>query len=98
MNTENSKTNEFNKFIYQFTDQLNLKTPNNENIGLVNLSICYTWKGIESAQSIIINFKLQPHLGMTNLICLVDHILLQTFRITLNLSSKNTKFWLKILL
>ena len=51
MNTENSKTNEFNKFIYQFTDQLNLKTPNNENIGLVNLSICYTWKDIESAQS-----------------------------------------------
>ena len=51
MITENSKTNEFNKFIYQFTDQLNLKTPNNENIGLVNLSICYTWKGIESAQS-----------------------------------------------
>ena len=40
MNTENSKKKEFNKFIYQFTDQLNLKTPNNENIGLVNLSIC----------------------------------------------------------
>ena len=40
MNTENSKTKEFNKFIYQFTDQLNLKTTNNENIGLVNLSIC----------------------------------------------------------
>ena len=28
MNTENSKTNESNKFIYQFTDKLNLKTPN----------------------------------------------------------------------
>ena len=25
MNTENSKTNESNKFIYQFTDKLNLK-------------------------------------------------------------------------
>ena len=42
MNTENSKTNESNKFIYQFTDKLNLKTPNNKNIGLVNLSIYYT--------------------------------------------------------
>ena len=31
MNTENSKTNESNKFIYQFTDKLNLKTPNNIN-------------------------------------------------------------------
>ena len=48
MNTENSKTNESNKFIYQFTDKLNLKTPNNKNTGLVNLSIYYTWKNIKS--------------------------------------------------
>ena len=48
MNTENSKTNESNKFIYQFTDKLNLKTPNNKNIGLVYLSIYYTWKDIKS--------------------------------------------------
>ena len=41
MNTKNSKTNQSNKFIYQFTDKLNLKTPNHENIGLVNLSIYY---------------------------------------------------------
>ena len=51
MNTENSKTNESNKFIYQFTDKLNLKNPNNKNIGLVNLSIYYTWKNIKSAYS-----------------------------------------------
>ena len=48
MNTENSKTNESNKFIYQFTDKLNLKNQNNKNIGLVNLSIYYTWKNIKS--------------------------------------------------
>ena len=48
MNTENSKTNESNKFIYQFTDKLNLKNPNNKNIGLVNLSIYYTWKNNKS--------------------------------------------------
>ena len=47
MNTKNSKTNESNKFIYQFTDKLNLKTPNNKNIRLVNLSIHYTWKNIK---------------------------------------------------
>ena len=46
MKTENSKTNDSIKFIYQFTDKLNLKTPNNKNIGLVNLSISYTWKSI----------------------------------------------------
>ena len=38
MNTEKSKTNEPNKFIYQFTDKLNLKNLN-KNIVLVNLSI-----------------------------------------------------------
>ena len=48
MSTKNSKTNESNKLIYQFTDKLNLKTPNNKNIGLINLSIYYTWKNIKS--------------------------------------------------
>ena len=47
MNTENSKTDESNKLIYQFTDKLNLKNPNNKNIGLVNLSIHYTWRNIK---------------------------------------------------
>ena len=44
-----STTNESNKFIDQFPDKLNLKTPNNKNIGLVNLSIYNTWKNIKSA-------------------------------------------------
>ena len=39
MSTENGKTNESNKFIYQFTDKLSSKIPKNKNIGLVNLSI-----------------------------------------------------------
>ena len=38
MNTENSKTNESNKFMYQFTDKLSLKNPN-KNMPLANLSI-----------------------------------------------------------
>ena len=28
MSTENSKTSECNKFLYEFTDKLNLKNPN----------------------------------------------------------------------
>ena len=51
MNTENSKANETNKSIYQFTDKINHKTRNNKNIGLVNLSIYYTWKNIKSEYS-----------------------------------------------
>ena len=34
--------------MYQFTDKPNLKTSNNKNIGLVDLSIYYTWKNIKS--------------------------------------------------
>ena len=47
MNTLNSKTNESNKFVYQFTDKLNLKNPN-KNMSLANLSIYYIWKNIKS--------------------------------------------------
>ena len=52
MNNENSKTNESNKFIYQFTDKLNLKTPDNKNIGFINLSIYYLWKNRIQQQQI----------------------------------------------
>ena len=38
MNTINSNTNESNKFMYQFTNKLNLKNPN-KNMALANLSV-----------------------------------------------------------
>ena len=47
MNTLNSKTNESNKFIYQFTDKLSLINPN-KNVALANLSIYCIWKNIKS--------------------------------------------------
>ena len=47
VNTLNSKTNECNRFIYQFTDKLNLKN-RNKNIASANSSIYYTWKNIKS--------------------------------------------------
>ena len=49
MNTVNSEANESNKFIYHFTDKLNLINPNNKNIGLFNLSSYDTWKNVKSA-------------------------------------------------
>ena len=49
-NTLNSKTNESNKFIYQFTDKLNLRN-SNKNMSLANLSIYYTWENIKSEYS-----------------------------------------------
>ena len=94
-NSKNSKTNESNKFIYRFTDKLNLKTPNNKNIGLVNLSIYYTWKNIKSAYNNN-KFKISAPTWNDELDCLMVHIQFLTFKITLNLSSKNKKLWLKI--
>ena len=47
MNTLNSKTNESNRFVYQFTDKLTRENPN-KNIALANLSIYYTCKNIKS--------------------------------------------------
>ena len=47
MNTANSKTKHSNKFVYNFTDKLNLKNPN-KNIPLANLSIYYKWKNVKS--------------------------------------------------
>ena len=40
MSTQNSKTNESNRFLYQLTDKLNLKNPY-KNMALANLSIYY---------------------------------------------------------
>ena len=45
MNTLNSKTNESNRFIYQFNDKLDLVI---KNMVLANLSIYCTWKNIKS--------------------------------------------------
>ena len=47
MNNLNSKTNESNRFLYQFTDKLKLKNPN-RNMALANLSIYYTWRNTKS--------------------------------------------------
>ena len=89
MNTENSKTNESNKFIYQFTDKLNLKS-SKKNKALVNSSIYYTWKIIKSEYKTI-NLRSLLQLGMMNLIYLMDLILLLIYKIILNTSLKNMR-------
>ena len=62
MNTLNSKTNESNRFVYQFTDKLNRENPN-KNIALANLSIYYTWKNIKSEYK---NNKFKIHAPIWN--------------------------------
>ena len=83
MNTANSKTKHSNKFVYNFTDKINLKNPN-KNIALANLSIYYTWKNVKSDYN---NNKLkyQHPRGMIHFMCLmVVLIQLLLFKIILN--------------
>ena len=91
MNTLNRKTNESHRFIYQFNDKLNLKSPN-KNMALANLSIYYTWKKIKSEYN---NNKFNisaptwnDGFNLPDGSYSVSDIL---FLIILNMSSKNTK-------
>ena len=87
MNRENSKTSKPHRFRLDLTDKLDLNKAK-KNMDLVNLSIYYTWKNIKSTA---INLKFRHQLGMILLIYLMILILLQIFKITLNLSSKKRK-------
>ena len=89
MNTENSKANESNKFIYYFTDKP--KSKSNPNIALVNLSIYYTWIKILNLHLAKINLKFLLQLGMMNLISLMEQILFQTSKTILNIILKNLR-------
>ena len=80
MNTENSQTNESHRFKLKLADKFNLKDPN-KNTALANLRTYYTWKNLHITT---INLKSLLQLGMMNLICPMDHILFQTFKIILN--------------
>ena len=58
-------------------------------MALANLSNYYTWKNIKSAYSN--NLEFLPQLGIMHLTYLMDHVLFQTSKNTLNLSLRNTK-------
>ena len=88
MNSENSKTSESHRFRLDLTGKLDLKDPK-KNMALENLSIYYTWKNIKSEYNNN-KFKISPT-GVILLIYLMVLILLRTFGIIMNLSSKNTK-------
>ena len=89
MNTENSKTNEPQKFKLTLADKLNLKDPN-KNMGLGISSMYYTWENIK-LHITTINLKFLLQLGLMNVIYLMKYILFQTFKIILNTLSKSMK-------
>ena len=83
MNTKNSKTSEPNGFKYDLIDKLDLKNPN-KNMALGNLSIYYTWKNVKSTYNNN-KFKISAPHGMKHLICLMDRIIYQKYKIILNI-------------
>ena len=96
MNTLNRKTNESNRFVYQFTDKLNLKNPN-KNIALANLSTYNTLKNIESECNNN-KFKVSAPTWNDEFNSPNGFILFLIFKIILNTSFKNMKLLQIILL
>ena len=80
MNSENSKTSDRHSLSLNLSDKIDLKR-SDRYVALSNLSIYYTWKNI-------INLKYHLRHGMKSLNYLMDHILYQIFKITLNISEK----------
>ena len=72
MDTENSKTNEPHKFVYNVSQRLDLRSLDS-NVAAQSLSIYYTWKNVRT-----INLEKKLQLGMMNLNCqmvlIVSHI------------------------
>ena len=92
LNTENSKTYEPHRFKLDLTDKLNLKNPN-KNMASANLK--KTLGKILRQNTTTINLKFLHQHGMILLIYLMVLTQFLTFKIILNLSSKNMKLYLK---
>ena len=88
--TKNSNTNESNKFIYQFTYKVILKIQITKTLDWL-IYVFVTHRKTLNQCIATINLKYLPLLGMMNSICLMVLIQSQASRITLDLSSKNTK-------
>ena len=86
MNSENSKTFDPHRLSVNLTDKTNFKR-NYKYVALSNLSIYYTLKNIKKSYKNN-KFKIRLQHGMKSLNYLMDHILYQIFKITLNTSSK----------
>ena len=85
MNSKNSGTWDPHRLLLNLTDKINLKK-SDKYVSLSNLSIYYTWKNIKKSYK---NNKLKISAPTWNeeVEFLIDHILYQIFKITLNASS-----------
>ena len=78
INTENSKTNESNRFRLYFTNKLDLRR--NKTISLAHFSIYYMWENIKPSYNNN-EFKISGPNGQILLIYLMDPMNYQIFKI-----------------
>ena len=86
MNSENSKTSDPHRLLLNLSDKINLKR-SDKYVALSNLSIYYTWKNMKKSYKNN-KFKISASTEMKSLNYLMDHILYQILKITLNISLK----------
>ena len=86
MNSENSKPSDLHGLLQNLTDKINLRK-SDKYVALSNLSV-YFIHTYKTSHTKTINLKYQLQDGMKSLNYLMDHILYQIFRITLNTSLK----------
>ena len=85
----NHTPHEPHRFRLTLATKLNVEDPN-KSMALANVSIITHRKTLRFHIATI-NLKYLLHLGMMNLICLMDHILFCTFKIILSTLTKNMK-------
>ena len=92
MNSENSNTSDPYRLTFILSNKMNLNS-SDKYVSLSNLTIYYTLETIQikKSQIKILNVKYQLQRGMINLNYLIDHILLEIFKITLNIFSEIIK-------
>ena len=94
-NSENCKTSDPHRLLLNLSNKINLKR-SDKCVALSNLSIYYTWKNIKKPYENN-EFKTTAPRWNEKLNYLIDHILYQIFKITLNISCKDVRQLLIIL-
>ena len=84
MNSENSKTSDPDRVLLNLTDKINLKK-SYKYVASSNLSVYYTWRNIKKSHKNN-KFRIRLQHKLKSLNYLMDHILYQIFKITLNTS------------
>ena len=86
MNSENSRTSEYNVLVLKLTNTLDLRR-GQKNFALSNLSIHYTWKNIKSSYN---NNKFKISARTWSEEFKLDRIQYQIFKVILRIFSKCT--------